>query len=80
TTSKLEVYVLTDADPSKGSQTKLNPTLPEAPASGYSSWASSGSLSLASYSGVVYIGFRYTAQSEANFATWCVDNVKLGAQ
>ncbi|MDE6331677.1 MAG: hypothetical protein K2L80_03660, partial [Muribaculaceae bacterium] len=29
--------------------------------------------------GVVYIGFRYVAEQDANYATWCVDNVKLPA-
>lgn len=78
TTSKLEVYVMTSADPATATKTKLNPILATAPASGYSSWAESGSLSLASYSGVIYIGFCYSATSDANYATWCVDNVLVG--
>lgn len=79
TTTQFEVYVLTSADPSTATKTKLNPTIASAPASGYSSWVSSGSLDLSSFSGVVYIGFRYYATSDANFATWCVTNVKLNA-
>ncbi len=75
TTSKLEVYVMTSADPTTAKLTKLNPTLAEAPASGYSSWTNSGSLSLAAYSGTIYIGFCYSATTDA---TWCVDNVLVG--
>ena len=79
TTSVFEVYVLTDADPVKGTKTKLNPTIATAPASGYSDWANSGNVSLAAYSGTIYIGFRYAATQDANYATWCVDDIKLGS-
>lgn len=78
TTSKLEVYVMTSDDPTKATKTKLNPALATAPASGYSSWVDSGSLSLEGYTGVIYIGFCYSASTDANYATWCVDNVLVG--
>lgn len=78
TTSKLEVYVMTSADPTTATKTKLNPALATAPDSGYSSWVSSGSLDLSSYSGIIYIGFCYSATTDANYATWCVDNVLVG--
>lgn len=78
TTSKLEVYVLSSADPTTATKTKLNPTLATAPASGYSSWAESGNVSLAEFTGTIYIGFVYTATTDANYATWCVDNVLVG--
>lgn len=78
TTTKLEVYVMTSDDPTTATKTKLNPTLATAPASGYSSWVDSGKLSLADYSGIIYIGFCYSATSDANYATWCVDNVLVG--
>lgn len=78
TTSKLEVYVLTSDDPSTATLTKLNPTLPTAPDSGYSSWVSSGSIDLSSFSGIIYIGFCYSATTDANYATWCIDNVLVG--
>lgn len=78
TTSVFEVYVLDNADPSKATlKAKLNPALPKAPDSGYSSWVASGDLDLSAYTGTVYIGFRYSATTDANYATWCVDNVKL---
>lgn len=79
TTSVFEVYVLTSADPATATKTKLNPALPSAPASGYSDWLSSGELDLSSFSGTVYIGFRYYATADAQYATWCVTNVKLNA-
>lgn len=77
TTSTFEVYVLTAADPSTATKTKLNATLAVAPASGYSDWVKSGELDMSAYNGTIYIGFRYYATSDANYATWCVDNVKL---
>lgn len=79
TTSKFEVYVLTSDDPKTATKTQLQPALPTAPASGYSDWKSSGNLDLSAFSGVIYIGFRYEATADANFATWCLDNVKLNA-
>ncbi|MBO5053564.1 MAG: choice-of-anchor J domain-containing protein [Muribaculaceae bacterium] len=79
TTSKLEVYVMTSNDPSVSTNTKLNPTLATAPSSGYSSWVGSGNIDLSAFNGTIYIGFRYNASSDANYATWCVDNVKLNA-
>lgn len=79
TTSKLEVYVLSAAD-AKAVIAQLNPTLATAPESGYSGWVASGNLDLSSYSGVVYIGFRYYATTDSNYATWCIDNVKFNVQ
>ncbi len=77
-TSKFEVYVMTQAD-TKGTNTNLNPTIAVAPASGYSGWTESGKIDLSAYSGTIYIGFRYYATEDANYATWCVTDVKLGA-
>ncbi len=79
TTTKFEVYVLTAADPATATKTQLTPAIAAAPASGYSDWVASGNLDLSGYTGVVYIGFRYTATTDANYATWCVDNVKINA-
>ena len=79
TTTTFEVYAMTSADPKTAILTDLDPVLATAPASGYSSWVSSGNIDLSKFSGIIYIGFRYEATSDANFATWCVDNVKLNA-
>lgn len=79
TTSHFEVYVLDNSDPEKATvKAKLNPTIATAPASGYSSWAQSGDLDLSAYNGTYFIGFRFEATSDANYATWCVDDVKFG--
>lgn len=77
TTTKLEVFILDNVDPSKAKLTPLTCTLATAPASGYSSWANSGEVSLAAAKGKFYIGWRYTATTDANYATWCVDNITV---
>ena len=79
TTSKFEVYVLSAADATK-QLGQLAPTIAVAPESGYSQWVSSGNLDLSKFSGIVYIGFRYEAAQDANYATWCVDNIKLNVK
>lgn len=77
TGSILEVYVLTSDDPSTATKTKLNATYAVAPGgSTWSSWVSSGDLDLSSFSGTIYIGFRYYTPT-ADSATWAIDNVKL---
>ena len=79
TTTQFEVYVLSgSSDPESAQLTKLNPALATAPASGYSSWVNSGELDLSSFSGIIYIGFRYSATTDTNYATWCVDDVLIG--
>ena len=79
TTTTLKVYVLTDADPSKGTATELTGvTLATAPASGYSGFVSSGNVDLSKFTGVVYLGFQYAATQDANYATWCIDDVVAG--
>lgn len=78
TTTTLKAYILDSQDPATAKLTELAPALPTAPASGYSEWLSSGNLDLSAFSGVVYIGFRYEATTDNNYATWCVDNVVVG--
>lgn len=78
TTSSFEVYVLTTDDPSTATKTQLNPQIATAPSSGYSEWVSSGNVDLSQFSGKGYIGFRYAATQDANYATWCFDDVKIG--
>lgn len=77
-TTTFKVYVLDNVDPSKANKTELTAALPTAPASGYSSWVASGELDLSSFSGVIYLAFQYAATQDANYATWCVDNVLAG--
>ena len=78
TTTTLEVYVLNAAN-ATAQLGKLNPTLATAPATGYSGFVASGNIDLSAYNGIVYIGFRYNATQDANYATWCIDNVKINA-
>lgn len=78
TTAEMEVYVMSSADPSKATLTKIEYTKATLPESGFSAWVSSGNIDLSAFTGVIHIGFRYTAQAEANYATLCIDNVKLG--
>lgn len=78
TTSHFEVYVMSTDDPTTAKLTKLNPVIAVAPASGYSSWAQSGDIDLSSFDGTYCIGFRFEATQDANYATWCVDDVRFG--
>lgn len=77
TTSALEVYIVTDPTKPGDTCTKLSPTLATSPASGYSDWTPSGTIDLSAFSGTVYVAFRYTATTDANYATWCVDNINV---
>ena len=78
TKSKFEVYVMTSNNPAEAKLTKLDCNIATAPASGYSSWEKSGDVDLSKFSGKLYIGFRYTAGTDANYATWCFDNLLVG--
>ena len=80
TTTHFEVYVLNSLDPTTASKrVQLNPNIAVAPASGYSDWAESGDIDLSEFAdGSYYIGFRFEAKQDANYATWCVDDVKFG--
>lgn len=79
-TSIIEVYVMSSDDPSSATKTLLPASWPTPPSSGYSSWGNSGTLDLSSFSGTIYIGFRYAATEDSNYATWCIDNVSLPAK
>ena len=79
TGTDFEVYVLTSADPSTATQTKLSATLATLPSDAFSDWTSSGNVDLSAYSGTIYIAFRYNAAASDNYPTWCVDNILLNA-
>lgn len=80
---RLEVFVLDSADPKTATRTALEAHIAASPqeggtadgASPYSVYESSGNLSLAGFSGVIYVGFRYTASAGSKFHTYCVDNI-----
>lgn len=74
---RIEAYILTDADPSKGTATKLNANNIPQPNNSWSNWEKS-TVDLSSFSGVVYVGFVYRAATAANYTTYRVDNVVVG--
>jgi hypothetical protein len=79
-TTRLEVYILNSLYPDAATvMVKLDPVLPTAPAIGYSDWCESGEIDLSQWAdGIYYIGFRYSATQDVNYATWCLDDVKFG--
>lgn len=80
TTSKFQVYLMTSNDPSASTNTEISCRIATAPASGYSEWVSTGDIDLSGYTGKYYIGFRYTATSDSNYATWCFDDLLVGTK
>lgn len=78
TTTTMKAYVLSSADPATATRTELNCKWATAPASGYSDWVESGSIDLSGFSGTIFIGFQYAATTDANYATWCIDDVVFG--
>ena len=79
TTTTFEVYVLTAPNPADCTPVKLDATMAPLSNGAYSGWVSSGAIDLSAYTGYIYIGWRYKATTDANYATWCIDNVKLNA-
>ncbi|MBQ9554597.1 MAG: choice-of-anchor J domain-containing protein [Muribaculaceae bacterium] len=82
TTSKFEVYILDSPKPNEATvKVKLNPAIatPTGGSPVYSDWKASGDVDLSNWAdGCYYIGFRFQADQDANYATWCVDDVKFG--
>ena len=79
TTSSFEVYVMSSADPTTATLTKLNPALgqPSTGTSPYGDWVNSGNLNISGHGDVVYVGFKYKATANPS-ATWCVTDVTFG--
>ena len=73
----LEVYALNSADPATATKTKLNATIAQ-PTGSWSEYVESGNVSLAGFSGTVYIGFLYSAESGSNYTTYRVEDVVAG--
>lgn len=73
----LEVFILSSADPSTATLTKLNANIPQ-PNGSWSDWIPSGNIDLSAFSGIVYLGFRYTASVSTGYTTYRVDNVVAG--
>ena len=80
-TSEFEVYILDLLDPSQATvKVKLNPTIAKpSTTQTYSDWVESGEIDLSQWAdGCYYIGFRFYATKDENYATWCVDDVTFG--
>ena len=73
----LEVFILSSNDPKTATATKLDANIPQ-PTGSWSDWVPSGNINLSAFSGVVYLGFRYTAAVATGYTTYRVDNVVAG--
>lgn len=77
----LEVLVSSDFDHEKGAAAAtwevLSPTLADKNAGGYSDFKAAGDLDLSSYSGVVYVAFKYVGNNSDATGTINIDNVKF---
>lgn len=73
----LEVYAMTGSDPKTATLTRLSANIPQ-PTGSWGDFVASGEVSLAQFSGVIYIGFRYTAAAGSGYTTYRVDNVVVG--
>ncbi|MDE7025300.1 MAG: choice-of-anchor J domain-containing protein [Paramuribaculum sp.] len=74
----MEVYVLSSNDPTTAQRTKLNAKVATPPGTGYTAFEPSGDVSLSSFSGVIYIGFRFYAEASSSYVTIQLDDIKLG--
>lgn len=74
----LEVFLMDSDDPAKAKLTKVDAKIP-APSGSWSDWVKSGNIDLsAAGASTVYVGFRYTAKSAAQYTTYRIDNVIAG--
>ena len=82
TKTVFEVYLLNSLDPATATvKQKLNPILAKAPNSTgtWSAWTPSGELDLSEWAdGIYYIAFHYFADTDSEYDTWAIDNVKFG--
>ncbi len=75
----LQVFISTDYtnDVATATWTELSPTLASKPETGnYSDWVKSGDIDLSSYSGSIYVAFKYVGgdTGTSKTTTWQVDN------
>ena len=77
--SKLDVFIIGEKDPfSLGILPFLNAQIADPTHCEAHEWYPSGDISLESYSGVQYIGFRYKGKSTGkDGTTFCIDNIRL---
>lgn len=68
-------YNPASGDPTTATWTELQATYPPAQATGYSSFLSSGNIDLSSYTGIVYIAWKYEGGTTNKTGTWELDDV-----
>lgn len=72
--STMEVWLMKDNEPVQ----QLQANIPEAPADGYSEWATT-TIDLSSLSGVYKVAWRYrTEHGGRNCTAYCLDNINIG--
>lgn len=78
----IEVFAMTKQDPKAEDNviTLLPAQFAKAPKAGYSAWVPSGAIGLETFSGTIYIGWRYRAErgGYGQSVTYCLDNVNIG--
>lgn len=79
-----EVYVLTNADPTKCTPVKLDAKIPTS-ADGFEVWYNSGNIDLSKYTGKIYIAFKYvgavaTDPTKSATTTFRLDNFKINVE
>lgn len=78
----LEVYVMTTNDPTTATKTNVTDQAAWAHSTTgtYSGWTASGDIDLSTFSGTIFIGFRYYAESSDKYDNWCIDNFRFGME
>lgn len=72
--STMEVWLMKDGEPAR----KLDANIPDAPAEGYSDWATI-KIDLSDFTGDIKIAWRYySAHGAADCTAYCLDNVNIG--
>ncbi len=78
----LTVHVSTDFDGNNSNLltstwTQISPTIATGPSDGYGNWVNSGDVDLSSYSGTIYVLFKYVGNNSSNTTTFQLDNVQI---
>lgn len=76
------VHVSTDFDGNNSNLltstwTQISPTIATGPSDGYGNWVNSGDVDLSSYSGTIYVLFKYIGDNSSNTTTFQLDNVQI---
>lgn len=75
----LEVYAMTSPSPATATLTRLNADIPS-PTGSWSDFIPSGTIDLSSFSGTIYIGFRYVGAESTGYTTYRIDDLMIGLQ